>query len=114
MRISAWSSDVCSSDLTDGTFASGFIPDVNIDGALWTHTAPAGKFIADIQFFAGMNPDGSAQDLPPGKIDLVSVGVQSTSLDVDLDFTVTLPDRSEKRRVGKEGVSTCESRGWPD
>jgi hypothetical protein len=78
---------------TDGTFASGFVPAANIDGALWTHTAPAGKFIADIQFFAGLEPDlTTSQDLPPGKIDLVSVGVQSTSLDVDLDFTVTLTD----------------------
>jgi hypothetical protein len=78
---------------TDGSFDSGFVPDNAIDGDVqWKFTADAGKFIADIQFFSGANPSGSEQDLPPGKIDLVSVGVQSTSLDVDLDFTVTLTD----------------------
>jgi T1SS-143 domain-containing protein len=83
---------------TDGTSVSGFIPDQFLDGSShadatnWKFTAPAGKFIADIQFYSGVNPDGSAQDLPPGKVDLVSVGIQTSSLDETIDFNVTITD----------------------
>ncbi len=73
-------------------FASGFIPDGSIDGALWTHNAPGGLFLADIQFYSGMNPDGSPQDLQPGKIDLVSVGVTTSTLDRTIPFSVQLTD----------------------
>ena len=78
---------------TDGTFDSGFVPNNAIDGDVqWKFTADAGKFIADIQFFSGLEPSGAAQDLPPGKIDLVSVGVQSSALDETIPFTVQLTD----------------------
>jgi hypothetical protein len=67
-------------------FASGHIPSANMDaaGPNWTFTAPAGMFIGDIQLFTS----GTG----PGKVDLVSVGVQSSSLNQTPTFTVQLTD----------------------
>jgi len=85
----------------DGTPAgtvNGWVPDSAFDGSSnaeatnWTFTAPSGKFIGDIQFYSGANPDGSVQDLAPGKIDLVRVGVETTSINKNLTFDVTLSD----------------------
>ena len=71
---------------TDGTFVSGTIPGVNMAaaGPNWIFTAPAGKFIADIEMFTS----GTA----PGKVDLVNVGVQNADLDETIEFNVTLSD----------------------
>ena len=70
---------------TDGSFVSGTIPDANLNsGPDWTYTAPGGKFIADIEMFT--SGTGS------GKVDLVSVGVQTTSIDKTIPFTLTLSD----------------------
>jgi len=78
---------------TDGSSVSGWVPDVNINGTTWQFSAPAGKFIADISFYSGIEPDGTTvQDLGPGKIDLVSVGVTSTSLNQTIGFNATLTD----------------------
>ena len=71
---------------TDSTFVSGTIPNANLNsGPDWTYTAPGGKFIGDIEMFS--SGTGS------GKVDLVSVGVQSTSIDKTIPFTLTLTDR---------------------
>ncbi len=71
---------------TDGTFDSGHVPSANMDasGPDWTFTADAGKFIADIQLYTS----GTG----PGKVDLVSVGVQTSTLDKTIPFTVQLTD----------------------
>jgi hypothetical protein len=53
-------------------------------GPNWTFTADAGKFIADIEMYSS----GTA----PGKVDLVSVGVQNSSFDKTPSFSVTLTD----------------------
>jgi hypothetical protein len=70
---------------TDGTFESGHIPTTDINDGTWVFTATGGRFIADIQMFT--SPTGS------GKVDLVSVGVQSSSLDKTPSFTVQLTDK---------------------
>ena len=78
---------------TDGTFTSGWVPDANINGATWQFNAPGGKFIADVQFYSGIEPDGTTvQNLGPGKIDLVSVGTTTSTLNQTIDFTVQLTD----------------------
>jgi hypothetical protein len=71
---------------TDGSFDSGHVPSANMDpsGPNWTFTADAGKFIADIQLYTS----GTG----PGKVDLVSVGVQSSAIDKTPTFTVQLTD----------------------
>src|SRR3546814_9683468 len=79
MRISDWSSDVCSSDL--------YRP--MLDRVLnWPKAALSGALL------------------------LVALsGVAATSL--GSEFIPDLDERSEERRVGKEGVSTCRSRWSP-
>jgi hypothetical protein len=71
---------------TDGTFDSGTIPSANMvaGGPDWTFTADAGKFIADIELLTS----GTG----PGKVDLVSVGVQTSDIDQTIDFNVTITD----------------------
>src|SRR3546814_12625741 len=95
MRISDWSSDVCSSDLTchrRGAFAMGgmsaFIP---VKGDEAANAAALDKVRADKLREVGNGHDGTWVAHPA----LVPVA------------------RSEERRVGKECVSTCRSRWSP-
>src|SRR3546814_19977120 len=98
MRISDWSSDVCSSDLSIGVF--GILP--SFDQAL-----------AKI----GVNADGIATtplsgqpDIFGGVNDEFNALAQASVEDIYARFTSLVAKRSEERRVGKECVSTCRSR----
>src|SRR3546814_12750251 len=83
MRISDWSSDVCSSDLIEAAFMRGG------DAALDGHAAVALRHAAE-----------------------AVVGHQTDAAS-DGDGACGLFLRSEERRVGKECVSTCRSRWSP-
>src|SRR3546814_20861951 len=102
MRISDWSSDVCSSDLLPEDHWNN--PNARLLGL--RRAAPMadddGKTIEAV--IALFNADGDAYSfrLPPPTLDY--------RLLIDSDD----PDRSEERRVGKECVSTCRSRWSPD
>src|SRR3546814_11611139 len=104
MRISDWSSDVCSSDLV----ICGF-------GRL-------GEWFGFQHF--GFKPDlvSMAKGLSSGYLPISAVGVadhivevlRSVGDDFVHGFTYSgHPTRSEERRVGKGWVSTCRSRGSP-
>ena len=71
---------------TDGSF-SGDGAGVAFSGSSGslTITAPAGKFLDYVEIYA--NGEGGG-----GKVDLVSVGVQSTVVDITLPFEVTVTD----------------------
>src|SRR3546814_1426098 len=84
MRISDWSSDVCSSDLPAVTLAIAKQP---------------GRNAADIT-------DAITQRMQGLRGSLIPQGVQYT-------ITRDYGQRSEERRVGKECVSTCRSRWSP-
>src|SRR3546814_7128530 len=96
MRISDWSSDVCSSDLLLGPNG-------------------AGKSTSILMMTGLTEPTSGSVHV---------CGVNSTSKPVEVKRRVGyLPEdvgfypefsRSEARRVGKECVSTCRSRWWPD
>src|SRR3546814_11610125 len=91
MRISDWSSDVCSSDL---------------DTLLHPRAAAGGEddigaFVGDRGFYAG---DERLADREPHRS-----AHEREILDAD-DRLAALDRRSEERRVGKECVSTCRSR----
>src|SRR3546814_6359332 len=92
MRISDWSSDVCSSDLSIKILA----------------TIPRRKDISEQQFHDHWrHPHGPLSK----KIACLRGYVQSHRI-----VSPLLPDtqlRSEERRVGKECVSTCRSRWSP-
>src|SRR3546814_19829512 len=89
MRISDWSSDVCSSDLL---------------GVVWTGAGKAGRLIGrGVGALFGRlrkrgpseDGDGDEDDFDPKST--YEVGIAGTS--------------SEERRVGKECASTCRCRG---
>src|SRR3546814_6751703 len=84
MRISDWSSDVCSSDLAAD--------------AVNPPSAPAPR------------AEGMA-GLAKGLAILEAFGSQHASLTIS--EAADLANRSEERRVGKECGSTCRSRGAP-
>src|SRR3546814_16466361 len=98
MRISDWSSDVCSSDL----------PQI------------------DVQFNIGATPVADDVHEVVLKIDIKAQGANGVAFLAELAYAGlfgmrNVPAeqvqpfllRSEERRVGKECVSTCISRGWP-
>src|SRR3546814_16881183 len=92
MRISDWSSDVCSSDLVD-------LP-LGHDERRGEHVQMRDR--ADDQpALLGVAGDHAA-DIDLGRQQLLGPGVGHV-----------LDARSEARRVGKEGVSTCRSRWSP-
>src|SRR3546814_14020370 len=84
MRISDWSSDVCSSDLT---------------------LAPPG---------AGHRPGARQGGRPVHDLHVVEAPGRARRLPRRADAGLSRPGRrSEERRVGKECVSTCRSRWSP-
>src|SRR3546814_13530816 len=95
MRISDWSSDVCSSDLAIGTFISAFwILSVNS----WMQTPTGFEMGANGQFLPGESWPAI---------------IFNPSFPYRLVHTV-IAARSEERRVGKECVRTCRSRWSPE
>src|SRR3546814_2441567 len=86
MRISDWSSDVCSSDLLE--------------------------FV--VHFYQLLHQEAFDPRLPQAIIGLASAGLVDARLGEAHDLlTRLLVCRSEERRVGKECVSTCRSRWSP-
>src|SRR3546814_14493594 len=100
MRISDWSSDVCSSDLIETPVAAPVTE--TTEKAEEQPPLEAGKSIFNYP---------RSDTTSPRSIPSVPVGgeLQSTS---DGDDSST-KGRSEERRVGKECVSTCRSRWSP-
>src|SRR3546814_13334880 len=100
MRISDWSSDVCSSDLIDAAY---FL----IDGRLIREDTDSNDFKKkpkfEIFFIQAKRTEGFAE-APIDKF----VSVTNNLFDLSKDV-----ERSEERRVGKECVSTCRSRWSP-
>src|SRR3546814_15893049 len=111
MRISDWSSDVCSSDLP--LQLSRFVqkgckmPKLkNKSGAKKRfRISGSGKVIAS---FAGKRH--GMRKRPQKMIR----NARGTAVLCDADAKIVRRNRSEERRVGKECVSTCRSRWSPD
>src|SRR3546814_12850105 len=99
MRISDWSSDVCSSDLLD------ILDDLVLGLVQLAGEAGAGAFMRlfGLPLLRGLNFDQSSAVGPR----LAHGGFARFGIVDDL------VQRSEERRVGKECVSTCRSRLSP-
>src|SRR3546814_18009054 len=101
MRISDWSSDVCSSDLdffnSGATWRDGKTP-VNVSGGLESKGHPiAATGIANIwEVCHHLRGEAGDRQIEGAKVGLAHV--------------IGLGSRSEERRVGKECVRTCRSR----
>src|SRR3546814_18974058 len=91
MRISDWSSDVCSSDLLPHQLVEAFRSTLE----------EVGDADVIVHVVDGSHPDPAAQ----------LATVRDVMGDVGARSTRGLVVRSEARRVGKECVSTCRS-GW--
>src|SRR3546814_11532420 len=98
MRISDWSSDVCSSDLA----------------------MLAGLVQAPSRLAPTRNPDLAEKRMKLVLNAMVDTGYMTAAEanairtpSIDVRTRNTLPTRSEERREGKEGVSTCRSRWSP-
>src|SRR3546814_14547941 len=112
MRISDWSSDVCSSDLVDPLDAAARLPGIE-EGAV--------DGILDGEAEVGVGADVGrvlAAQLQPDADELAGRRLFDHLAGLDRAGEVHLvgqprPDRSEERRVGKECVSTCRSRWSP-
>src|SRR3546814_19803174 len=89
MRISDWSSDVCSSDLQRAKLAQAMVADP--------------KLVLLDEPTAGLDPQGRHEMLKLVR----RLGTFGISV---IMATPLLDDRSEERRVGKECVSTFRSR----
>src|SRR3546814_13737543 len=117
MRISDWSSDVCSSDLVSAKYEScvGTIA-TEVDGdaggvSHLTLSIPANA-VAEVELPARTwREGGRAIDQHPDVRNLARVGdlVRFEVGAGSYDFKI----RSEERRVGKECVSKCRSRWSP-
>src|SRR3546814_6704723 len=131
MRISDWSSDVCSSDLADVTGTVSFGKDTkgkqrlvitDLDGVSHETLIPKEKqvLVHDGQV---VNKGEMIVDGPPDPHDILRLqGIEKLATyivdevqDVYRLQGVKINDkhRSEERRVGKECVSTCSSRWSP-
>src|SRR3546814_20169248 len=115
MRISDWSSDVCSSDLGDlseGVFPVCFnqlaaLADIGFVQTATNESVDGVTRLVGRPFLVHIliDPGKRTQHLTPSAIE-TNIGSHRIH-DVDSEG---FSQRSEERRVGKEGVSTCRSR----
>src|SRR3546814_13158070 len=109
MRISDWSSDVCSSDLAANVArqepAAGK-PRAGVDGGIAIAKKHIGAARRHFPFRTGFNVIAIVVD--DAKLDAGAQSAIGRHADIQ-----RIAVRSEERRVGKEWVSTCRSRGAP-
>src|SRR3546814_15004956 len=99
MRISDWSSDVCSSDLAPRQRPFGETADPDVFYPSPTYQSACAELFAAVKTLAGM---------------IVLTGEPGTGKTTVLRrVTRDVERRSEERRVGKGCVRTCRSRGSP-
>src|SRR3546814_12119083 len=102
MRISDWSSDVCSSDLYSpiDRLSECRMPNY-LQTVFWPWNAALSVLVPPIS-------EASTKDMTKCSLTRVIIKSKSRQLSDLLQRT-----RSEERRVGKECVSTCRSRWSP-
>src|SRR3546814_18644767 len=106
MRISDWSSDVCSSDLPGLQAIEG----VEV-ASVCNRTEESGRRVAE-QFGIARVVTDPGDVIHDPDLDAVCIGTWPYR---HAEYAVAvLEARSAERRVGKECVSTCRYRGSPD
>src|SRR3546814_13235034 len=106
MRISDWSSDVCSSDLTEWPGAANAVMDMQ------TRSLFAGRKEGHFQVTHGIAKLRRKEDIPPRSSPWITSWGR-WRLRWRTLFRHVKSYRSEERRVGKECVSTGRSRWSP-
>src|SRR3546814_15216253 len=118
MRISDWSSDVCSSDLVNALGEPGIVFDREPE-RLYPQSTMAAHALGFIEF-SGHGARGMERALDQRLLDPAMRGEPvALSLDtrvqaaMESELGAAVSKRSEERRVGTECVSTCRSRWSP-
>src|SRR3546814_18867615 len=101
MRISDWSSDVCSSDLLLEKYREP-CPEAMVESAL-DHA----RILQDHDFHEFKISVKASDPF------LTVAAYQQLAGAIDCPLHIGVTERSEERRVGKECVSTCRSRWSP-
>src|SRR3546814_18667878 len=101
MRISDWSSDVCSSDLLDGR-------EHPVDEALAEAVERFLDSLYRTEVRSKADDHARTASISPRMCRTLSASPMKIA-----SPTRKWPMRSEERRVGKEGVSTCRARWGP-
>src|SRR3546814_19498331 len=110
MRISDWSSDVCSSDLLDPateTYCQAMVPQLEQSFGV------KGSWERIVEQQMKFGPDLPAQILKIWTDGEARFAEGNGEAPDPVQFALIFVDRSEERRVGKECVSTCRSRWSP-
>src|SRR3546814_14079160 len=115
MRISDWSSDVCSSDLVENWSYSDRNVRVRIPVGIGYDSDL--KLAQELMLRAAQESPRVLRN-PKPNVWLTAFGENRVEHDIlvwisDPESGVGNVKRSEERRVGKECVSTCRSRWWP-
>src|SRR3546814_13418879 len=122
MRISDWSSDVCSSDLAerckqaDIVITTALIPGRPAPVLIAPETVAAmkpGSVIVDMAVERGGNCPLSVKDEIVRHEGVILVGISNLPALLPTDASALYARSSEERRVGKGCVSTCITRGLP-
>src|SRR3546814_17325024 len=109
MRISDWSSDVCSSDLYWTLYDAR---DVDTE-TIWSIASRKKKTIAALNFpLTAPAPEGINGAIVPGFVPAKHLRRNTHPRELFERIKTELPgfDRSEERRVGKTWVGTCRFR----
>src|SRR3546814_20998789 len=113
MRISDWSSDVCSSDLhrTDHARSAGHgVEELHHGTAQRQGSLPQAFLFADARYHSR----GAARTCAQGGVEPgMTILSPFASSEVEMPIGSALPHRSKERRVGKQGVSKFRSRWSP-
>src|SRR3546814_14557019 len=117
MRISDWSSDVCSSDLKPSILTS-LLEGVKAirPGMTWGHQAVAATANIMFPFFRVTDRllFQAIRRTPLGFLDARTMeDLKAGGARMDIALARMSYGRSEERRVGKECVSTCRARWSP-
>src|SRR3546814_13948818 len=111
MRISDWSSDVCSSDLVQfNGIPVGEITRISLDPRNPNRVLAGVRLREDTPVRVDSTAATESQGITGGSYIQISAGTPSKPLLKEVSKETL---RSEERRVGKECVSTCRSRWWP-
>src|SRR3546814_15620931 len=113
MRISDWSSDVCSSDLERAQLESEALQwreRARLHVQMLEVEAPARRLAAAMLAHDAVEPAFKTA----GQVEISPVDRQHQRATEHARIEPVGQDRSEERRLGKECVSTCRSRWAPD